>query len=154
MPPPHSSDELYAYLTHCRPDLCILEGVEEDSEANRDEEEFVLIEDKQGEEEDEGEEDEEEEAFQRHRSSGDDWEVRRQKMSCQAPKSSGTNWLSVFGFVTECIDVSMQMVLMEESGDKLTPAIDRDPEGLNNIVASSHILEASDVREVSDAQNN
>ncbi|KAM8737017.1 oxidation resistance protein 1 isoform 2-T2 [Acanthopagrus schlegelii] len=109
-----SSDELYAYLTHCRPDLCILEGVEEDGEANRDEEEFVLIEDKQEEDEDEDEEDEEEEVFQRHRSSGDDWE----------------------------------MVLMEESGDKLTPAIDRDPEGLNNIVASSHILEASDVREL------
>lgn len=71
-------------------------------------------------------------------------------MSYRAPKSSRTNWLSVFGFVTECIDVSVQMVLMEESGDKLTPAIDRDPEGLNNIVASSHILEASDVREVSD----
>lgn len=47
----------------------ILEGGEEEGEADRDEEEFVLIEDKE-EEEEEGEE-----VFQRHRSSGDDWEV-------------------------------------------------------------------------------
>lgn len=70
---PRSSDELYAYLTHCRPDLCILEGGEEEGgEADRDEEEFVLIEDKEEEEE---EDEEEEEVFQRHRSTGDDWEV-------------------------------------------------------------------------------
>jgi len=66
---PCSSDELYAYLTHCRPDLCIFEGGEEEREAYRDEEEFVLIEDK---------EEEDEQVFQRHRSSGgDDWEVSR-----------------------------------------------------------------------------
>ncbi|XP_070776155.1 nuclear receptor coactivator 7 [Enoplosus armatus] len=106
-----SSDELYAYLTHCRPDLCILEGGEEEGEADRDEEEFVLIEDKEEEEE---EEEEDEEVFQRHRSSGDDWE----------------------------------MVLMEESGDKPTLVIDREPEGLLNIVESSRILEASHVREL------
>ncbi|XP_034431860.1 nuclear receptor coactivator 7 isoform X2 [Hippoglossus hippoglossus] len=107
-----SSDELYAYLTHCRPDLCVLEGegVEEEGEADRDEEEFVLIEDKGEEEEDK----EEEEVFQRHRGSGDDWE----------------------------------MVLMEENGDKPTMLIDREPEGLSNIVESSHILEASHVREL------
>ncbi|XP_023249519.1 oxidation resistance protein 1-like isoform X4 [Seriola lalandi dorsalis] len=105
-----SSDELYAYLTHCRPDLCILEGGEEEGEADRDEEEFVLIEDKEEDEEDE----DEEEVFQRHRSSGDDWE----------------------------------MVLMEDGGDKPTLVIDRDPEGLNSIVESSHILEASHVREL------
>ncbi|KAM9341529.1 oxidation resistance protein 1 [Symphorus nematophorus] len=110
-----SSDELYAYLTHCRPDLCILEGGEEEGEADRDEEEFVLIEDKEeGEEEDEEEDEEEGEVFRRHRSSGDDWE----------------------------------MVLMEESGDKPTLVIDRDPEGLCNIVESSQILEASHVREL------
>ncbi|XP_059208784.1 nuclear receptor coactivator 7 isoform X2 [Centropristis striata] len=107
-----SSDELYAYLTHCRPDLCILEGGEEEGEADRDEDEFVLIEDK--EEDEEEEEGEGEEVFQRHRGSGDDWE----------------------------------MVLMEESGDKPTLVIDRDPEGLNNIVENSHILEASHVREL------
>ncbi len=38
---------------------------------------------------------------------------------------------------------------MEESGDKPTLVVDRDPEGLHNIVESSHILEASHVREVS-----
>ncbi|XP_056282508.1 oxidation resistance protein 1 isoform X3 [Pseudoliparis swirei] len=100
-----SSDELYAYLTHCRPDLCIFEGGEEEREADRDEEEFVLIEDK---------EEEDEQVFQRHRSSGgDDWE----------------------------------MVLMEES-DKPTLVIDRDLDGLNDIVESSCILEASHVREL------
>ncbi len=71
---PRSSDELYAYLTHCRPDLCILEGGEEEGEADRDEEEFVLIEDKEEEDEEE-DEGEEEEVLQRNRSSGDDWEV-------------------------------------------------------------------------------
>ncbi|XP_047193550.1 nuclear receptor coactivator 7 isoform X2 [Scophthalmus maximus] len=105
-----SSDELYAYLTHCRPDLCILEGEggdeEGEGEADRDEEEFVLIEDK--------EEEEEDEVFQRHRGSGEDWE----------------------------------MVLMEENGDKPTLVVDREPEGLSNIVESSHILEASHVREL------
>lgn len=62
-----SSDKLYAYLTQCRPDICIIEGGEE--EADRDEEEFVLIEDEKEEEENE------EEVFRRHLSSGDDWEV-------------------------------------------------------------------------------
>ncbi|XP_060919673.1 nuclear receptor coactivator 7 isoform X2 [Labrus mixtus] len=119
-----SADELYAYLTHCRPDLCVLEGGEEGKEMDRDEEEFVLIEDKekagQQEEEEEEEEDEEddyeeeEEVFQRHRSTGDDWE----------------------------------MVLMEESGEKPTLVIDRDPEGLQNIVESSAVLDASHVREL------
>ncbi|KAM7403171.1 hypothetical protein PAMA_003885 [Pampus argenteus] len=102
-----SSDELYTYLTHCRPDLCILEGGEEEGEADRDEEEFVLIEDKE-------EEEEEEEVLEMHRSSGDDWE----------------------------------MVLMEESGDKPTLVIDRDPDGLNNIVENSHIFDASHIREL------
>lgn len=64
-----SSDKLYAYLTQCRPDLCIIEGGEQEREADRDEEEFVLIEDEKEEEDNEGE------VFQRHRSSGDDWEV-------------------------------------------------------------------------------
>ncbi|XP_035813870.2 oxidation resistance protein 1 isoform X2 [Amphiprion ocellaris] len=105
-----SADELCAYLKHCRPDLCILEGrEEEDREADRDEEEFVLIEDRE-----EEEEEDEEEMSQKHRSSGDDWE----------------------------------MVLMEESRDKPTLIIDRDPEGLSNILESSHILEASHVREL------
>lgn len=64
-----SSDELYAYLKHCRPDLCIIEGGEEAGEEDGDEEEFVLIEDR------EGEEDEDEEVFQKQCRSGEDWEV-------------------------------------------------------------------------------
>ncbi|XP_047466888.1 nuclear receptor coactivator 7 isoform X2 [Mugil cephalus] len=106
-----SADELYAYLKHCRPDLCILEEGVDEGEADGEEEEFVLIEDK-GEEEEE--EEDEEEVYQRLHSSGDDWE----------------------------------MVLMEESRDKPTLVIDRDPEGLGNIVESSQILEASHVREL------
>ncbi|XP_069543787.1 nuclear receptor coactivator 7 isoform X2 [Brachyistius frenatus] len=74
-----SADELHAYLQQSRPDVCIVEaGEEEEGEADRDEEEFVLIEDKGEEEEEEEEEeddDDEEEMFQRHRSSGDDWEM-------------------------------------------------------------------------------
>ncbi|XP_029937804.1 oxidation resistance protein 1 isoform X2 [Myripristis murdjan] len=104
-----SSDELYAYLSRCRPDLCIIEGREEDVEAEGDEEEFVVIEGKE-----EEEEEIEEEVLQRHRRSGEDWE----------------------------------MVLMEESGDKPTLVIDRDPEGVNEIVDQSRILEASHVREL------
>lgn len=51
-------------------------------------------------------------------------------------------------FCLEHVDVFVQMVLMEDSGDKPTLVLDRDPEGLNNIVESSNILEASHVREV------
>lgn len=39
---------------------------------------------------------------------------------------------------------------MEDSGDKPTLILDRDPEGLGEIVESSNILEASHVREVGD----
>lgn len=46
----------------------------------------------------------------------------------------------------------LQMVLMEDGGEKLL-VTDRDPEGLNNIVESSQILEASHVKEVSDKQH-
>lgn len=60
-----SSDRLYAYLTQCRPDLCIIEGGEEEGEV--DEEEYVLIDGERDEDDDE--------VFQKHRSSGDDWEV-------------------------------------------------------------------------------
>lgn len=59
-----SSDELNAYLTKRRPDLCILEGEEE---GHRGEDEFVLIEDNE----------EEENFLQRRCSSGEDWEVSR-----------------------------------------------------------------------------
>ncbi|KAM9355710.1 nuclear receptor coactivator 7 isoform 2-T2 [Pholidichthys leucotaenia] len=98
-----SSDELHGYLKRCRPDLCILEGDEEGGD--REEEEFVLV---------DGGEEGDEELFERHQSSGDDWE----------------------------------MVLMEDSRDKPTSVIDREPEGLANILENSRILEASFVREL------
>lgn len=74
---PCSSDELNAYLKHCRPDLCILEGGEEDKggAAERDDEEFVLIEDKEEQQEDEEEEEKAEGVCYRYPSTGEDWEV-------------------------------------------------------------------------------
>lgn len=68
-----SADELYAYLTHSRPDLCILEGGEEEGEADHEEEEFVLI--KEKDEVEQEEEVEEEEVCHRLRNPGEDWEV-------------------------------------------------------------------------------
>lgn len=59
-----SSDKLYAYLSQHRPDLCILEGGEE--EADRDDEDFVLL------DEDEQEEDNE---SPREGRAGEDWEM-------------------------------------------------------------------------------
>lgn len=44
------------------------------------------------------------------------------------------------------------MVLMDDSRDKLSLVLDRDPEGLGHIVESSDILEASHIREVSVSQ--
>lgn len=44
------------------------------------------------------------------------------------------------------------MVLMEDSREKLSLVLDRDPEGFNNILECGDILEASHVREVSDAR--
>lgn len=63
--PRESSDELRSYLKLQRPDLCLLEG-EEEGEADLDEEEFVLVEDKG---------DEDEEMFQTLRGAVDDWEM-------------------------------------------------------------------------------
>ncbi|XP_016297687.1 oxidation resistance protein 1-like [Sinocyclocheilus anshuiensis] len=59
------SDELYAYLSQHRQDLCILEGGEED-EAECDEEDFVLLDE---------EEQEEEEGSPREGQAGEDWEM-------------------------------------------------------------------------------
>ncbi|XP_019909770.2 nuclear receptor coactivator 7 isoform X2 [Esox lucius] len=62
-----SSDELYAYLSHWRPDLCILDGGLEEGEG--DEEDFVLVDDGV-------ENQEEEEEVSKHRGrSGEDWEL-------------------------------------------------------------------------------
>lgn len=52
-------------MSQHRPDLCILEGGEED-EAERDEEDFVLLDE---------EEQEEEEGSPREGQAGEDWEV-------------------------------------------------------------------------------
>ncbi|KAK0153359.1 Oxidation resistance protein 1 [Merluccius polli] len=57
-----SSDELYAYLSHWRPELCVLDGGEEDGEGEAYEEEFVLIEDV-------------EDVAKSPRHSGEDWEL-------------------------------------------------------------------------------
>ncbi|XP_077586642.1 uncharacterized protein LOC144205920 [Stigmatopora nigra] len=62
-----SSDELHAFLEHRRPDLCLCTGGEEDWEADYNEEEFVLVEDK--------DEKEQVDLLQKQRGSGDDWEM-------------------------------------------------------------------------------
>ncbi|XP_029114589.1 nuclear receptor coactivator 7 isoform X2 [Scleropages formosus] len=93
-----SSDELYAYLSHWRPDLCILEGSEEDGEN----EEFVLVDDGQ------------DEVSQVDGQAGDEWE----------------------------------MVSVEEGGGK-SLVLDREPEGLGDILEQSNILEADHVRRLS-----
>lgn len=59
-----SSDKLYAFLSQHRPDLCILEGGEE--EADKDDEDFVLLDE---------EEQEEEVESPREGRAGEDWEV-------------------------------------------------------------------------------
>lgn len=71
-----SSDELYAYLSQCRPDLCLLEGGgnEEDEEA-RDEEDFVLVDDTTDAEREEEDEEDEEEGLNTDSRTGEDWEV-------------------------------------------------------------------------------
>lgn len=60
-----SSDKLYAYLSQHRPDLCILEGGGED-EADRDDEDFVLLDE---------EEQKEEDVSPREGWVGEDWEM-------------------------------------------------------------------------------
>lgn len=39
---------------------------------------------------------------------------------------------------------------MEENKDKLCAMIDREPDGVGNVVENSHVLQVSHVREVSD----
>ncbi|CAN9502088.1 unnamed protein product [Ophioblennius macclurei] len=90
-----SADQLQAYLKLCRPHL--------QTDRDPNEEEFVLVEDK-----------EKEQMSRRHSGSGDDWE----------------------------------MVSMEDSEERLSLVPERDPEGLYRVVESSHILEASHVREL------
>ncbi|KAJ3613549.1 hypothetical protein NHX12_019796 [Muraenolepis orangiensis] len=96
------SDELYAYLSRWRPEICVLEGGAEDREGEADDEEFVLI------------EDDKEDPTGNHRVSGEDWE----------------------------------MLSIENSGSKPMLVIDREPEGLADILEASCLLEASHVREL------
>ncbi|KAM9465784.1 nuclear receptor coactivator 7 isoform 1-T2 [Clarias gariepinus] len=93
-----SSDELYTYLSHHRPGLCIQEGGEE-------EDDFVILSD--------GEEEEEE--FNRDGRTGDEWE----------------------------------MVCVEDSRVKESLTIDKEPDGLSDIVKQSLILNAQQVQELS-----
>ncbi|KAJ7989214.1 hypothetical protein DPEC_G00317180 [Dallia pectoralis] len=103
-----SSDELYAYLSHWRPDICILEGGSEEGEG--DEEEFVLV--------DDGVENQEEEEVSKTRGrSGEEWEL----------------------------------VSVEDGSGKPPLVVDKEPEGLSEIVSQSHILDESLVREISSA---
>lgn len=106
-----SSDELHAYLSHWRPDLCILERGEEEAEGERGDEEFVLVDD----EEEENEDEEKELMSQMHGHTVDDWE----------------------------------MVSVEEGGIRTPQVMDKDADGLREIVEQSHILKASHVRELS-----
>ncbi|KAG5856119.1 hypothetical protein ANANG_G00004640 [Anguilla anguilla] len=100
-----SSDELYAYLTHWRPDLCILEGREEE-DGGGDEEEFVLV---------DGEEQEEGAGLTRSDSqTGEDWEL----------------------------------ISVEDGGGRPL-VLDREPEGLSDVLQQSRILKAEHVREIS-----
>ncbi|XP_058254503.1 oxidation resistance protein 1 isoform X1 [Hemibagrus wyckioides] len=100
-----SSDELYAYLSHHRPDLCILEGGGEEEEAEQDEDDFVIL--------SEGEEEGEEAG--RDGRTGDEWE----------------------------------MVCVEDSRVKESLSIDKEPDGLSDIVKQSLILNTQHVRELS-----
>lgn len=80
------SDELYAYLSQHRSDLCIMEGGEED-EAERDEEDFVLL--------DEEEQEEGEEESPREGHAGEDWEmVSAEESALKAPGSTEPDSLS------------------------------------------------------------
>ncbi|XP_013984190.1 nuclear receptor coactivator 7 isoform X1 [Salmo salar] len=102
-----SSDELYAYMNHWKPGLCMREG----GSGEGDEEEFVLVEDREEEEEKE----EEQEVSKDHGRTGEDWEL----------------------------------VTVEDGRERLPLDMDKDPEGLCEIVAQSRILDASLVRELS-----
>ena len=59
-----SSDEIYAYESHWRPDLCGLDGGAEEEQCAKDE--FVLVDNRQ---------EEEEEVSKNHGRTGEDWEV-------------------------------------------------------------------------------
>ncbi|MBN3301931.1 OXR1 protein, partial [Amia calva] len=92
-----SSDELYAYLSQQRPDLCLLEGGEDEDE----DEEFVLV-------------DEKEEVSPSESRTGEDWEM-----------------------------VSV------DDGAARSLILDKEPEGLDDILEKTNILEAADIQQIS-----
>nr|XP_023690459.1 nuclear receptor coactivator 7-like [Paramormyrops kingsleyae]XP_023690460.1 nuclear receptor coactivator 7-like [Paramormyrops kingsleyae]XP_023690461.1 nuclear receptor coactivator 7-like [Paramormyrops kingsleyae] len=95
-----SSDDLYAYLTHWRPDVCILEGGQEEEE---EDEEFVLVD-------------------------------SREPEACQSEARAGDEW---------------EMVCVDEGGGRTSSlTLDREPEGLADIVRQSVILGEHQVREM------
>uniref|UniRef100_A0AAY3ZVE7 TLDc domain-containing protein n=1 Tax=Denticeps clupeoides TaxID=299321 RepID=A0AAY3ZVE7_9TELE len=96
-----SSDELHAYLSRHRPDLCLTEGGEEE-EGDRDEEDFVLV-------------DDEEDNAQRDVRAGEDWEL----------------------------------VSVEDGEGRAPSPVDKEPEGLQEILRQSLILETSHIRQLS-----
>ncbi|XP_062863938.1 oxidation resistance protein 1 [Trichomycterus rosablanca] len=98
-----SSDELYAYLSQHRPDLCIVEGGED--EDVWDEDDFVILDDRE----------EGEEASPGYERTRDEWE----------------------------------MVFVEESRVRESPPLDKEPDGLSDILKQSLILDAQQVRELS-----
>ncbi|KAJ8333173.1 hypothetical protein SKAU_G00420690 [Synaphobranchus kaupii] len=104
-----SSDELKAYLSHWRSDLCILEGREEE-DGGGDDEEFVLVDE---------EEEQEEGAGLSHSDSqmGEDWE----------------------------------MISVEDGGGggRRPQVLDRDPEGLSDILEQSRVLQPEHIKEIS-----
>ncbi|XP_047200803.1 nuclear receptor coactivator 7 isoform X2 [Girardinichthys multiradiatus] len=81
--------------------------------------------------EEEGETDHDEEEFVLIEDRGQEGEEDEEMF--QALRGSGDDW---------------EMVLMEENKDKPLMVIDREPEGISNIIDNSHILEASHVREL------
>ncbi|XP_012678286.2 nuclear receptor coactivator 7 [Clupea harengus] len=113
-----SSDELYAYLSQCRPDLCLLEGGgDEEDEEERDEEDFVLVDNREPQPDEEREEEEEEE----------------EEQGSIANSRAGEDW---------------EMISVEDEGARGPVVVDKEPEGLREIVEQSRILEASHVREL------
>ncbi|MEQ2251634.1 hypothetical protein ILYODFUR_013145, partial [Ilyodon furcidens] len=82
-------------------------------------------------EEEEGETDHDEEEFVLIEDRGQEGEEDEEMF--QTLRGSGDDW---------------EMVLMEENKDKPLMVIDREPEGISNIIDNSHILDASHVREL------
>ena len=103
-----SSDELYAYLSQCRPDLCLLEGGgDEEDEEERDEEDFVLVDNREPQPDEEREEEEEEEEEQgsiANSRAGEDWEVSHSvSRAKRSQKRNVLMWFAVRGKTNDIV---------------------------------------------------